>query len=165
MNNCIKTYCDKNNEKQKPKLLEIIDFATRRENLFHTRDISQDKFDEFANKLLKRKNDIEQAKNFHELITIVYNEKIPGIGHVNVYDVAEIIGESLELYPEMVYLHAGVETGAKKYFGNKYEEVIEKKDNFIVIRKKHFLPKFKKFTCDHLESALCMTNGNLDIIL
>jgi hypothetical protein len=146
-------------------LAEAIKIATDRNKLPHPRGISQTLFDEFANELSKREIEISQAQNFHELIKIVRNGKIKGIGNLNIYDVAERIGQFLKLYPEMVYLHSGTDEGAKIYFGDKYKEVAKREDGFRVIRKEHFLPKFEKYTCDELESHLCMTKGRLDEIL
>src|SRR5690554_2679896 len=177
MNSCtnITNHCKKRKNpienqaiKSLKNLSEVIKFATNRENLFntHTRGISQSLFNEFANELLKLEIEINKAQNFHELIKIVRSGKVRGIGDLNIYDIAIIIGKFRKLYPEMIYLHAGTKEGAKTYFGNqKYKKIVTKEDGFLVIKKEYFLPKFKDFSCDELESNLCVTKGNLDEIL
>lgn len=64
-------------------------------------------------KLKKREADLRAAGSFEELITIVTECTVPGIGPLTVYDAATRIGAYRRKEPKFVYLHAGTAKGAK----------------------------------------------------
>ena len=116
----------------------------------HQRRLKLDSLQLFNKTLKKRINDISKCSNFSELIFIIENCKVKGIGELACYDVAIRIGSYLGLHPEFVYLHAGTKTGLKNLMKGKL------KKKFI---KKGDLPEpFKSLdlTCHEIEDILCI---------
>ena len=72
------------------------------------RSVKQD----YAMRLKSVARHLGVCRTFHELLTWCEDRAVPGIGPVTQYDVAQRVGEYLGLYPEYVYLHAGVRLGA-----------------------------------------------------
>ena len=73
-----------------------------------------------AGAIKKVKSDLEKCKNFDELhdliastISNVQPKKPRRIGHLTIYDIALRIGWNLKKSPDVVYLHAGTQIGAK----------------------------------------------------
>lgn len=70
--------------------------------------------EEYANRLREFKRTLARPDlNFEELLGLAEHCRIKGIGPVTTYDVAVRLGAYLEVYPERLYLHAGVTEGAR----------------------------------------------------
>jgi len=121
----------------------------------HQRRIYKDVYPNFQKNLINVKEKINNAKNFDELITIIFKHKPFGVGELFCYDVALRIGYKLNKLPEKIYIHAGTRTGLEKLLNRKiYEETIYK----------HKLPEpfcSCKLTPDQLEDFLCIYKKNL----
>jgi hypothetical protein len=63
--------------------------------------------------LVKRLPRLVASETFGHLYYMLWNYRTPGIGPTTVYDVATRFGAYLELRPERIYLHAGVNMGLK----------------------------------------------------
>jgi len=116
----------------------------------HQRRLKSDSLQLFNETLKKRINDISKCSNFSELIFIMENCKVKGIGELACYDVAIRIGCYLGLQPDFVYLHAGTRKGLQNLMKNKV------KIKFI---KKEDLPepfKSSDLTCHEIEDILCI---------
>lgn len=61
--------------------------------------------------VLKRINDVREAKTFDDILSIVLNCRIKGFGELAVYDTAIRIGSFLNIEPSKVYIHAGARKG------------------------------------------------------
>lgn len=71
---------------------------------------------EQARKVLQRQDDeITACKSFDELLTLIEDRtsSIDRFGVLAVYDTSLRLGAHLDLYPEVVYLHAGTKQGCK----------------------------------------------------
>jgi len=100
------------------------------------------------------KADLLHAKSFDELHVIVTSTigPISGIGELTIYDTAHRIGAFLGLRPELVYLHAGVRSGAKA-LGLDYQAAKLPMNLF---------PKaFHKLLPEQVEDCLCICKEDL----
>ena len=112
--------------------------------------------EKFAVQLIDKADDIKNCTSFEELLKKIELYKTHGIGTLAVYDTAERIGAYLELYPEKVYLHAGVKVGAEKILGKKLSEKFLRKED---------LPEVFQQTdlhCGAIEDILCMYKESFD---
>jgi len=93
--------------------------------------------------------DIQNVKNFEELHYIVNEiQAVPRIGPLAVYDISERIGWYLDVYPEVIYLHAGVTNGVRAMkisLGNKKH-----------ISKEVFPVSFQCLKPAEIENILCV---------
>ncbi|HLU90862.1 MAG TPA: hypothetical protein VKZ51_13570 [Cyclobacteriaceae bacterium] len=83
----------------------------------HQRRLKKINLEKFAANLLDKKNEIQTATSFGELIEIVVKCRVKGIGELACNDTAERIGAKIRLSPDKVYLHAGTRKGAEKILG------------------------------------------------
>ena len=114
----------------------------------HQRRLTKVTLNEFKTKLLAKQKEIEKAETFEELLNLVENCRIKGIGELTCYDTAKRIGAKLNIYPAKVYLHAGTRIGAKAF--------IKTKDKYI---DRSVLPApfhDKELTDDNIEDILCI---------
>ncbi|MEM6684875.1 MAG: hypothetical protein AAF617_03680 [Bacteroidota bacterium] len=112
--------------------------------------------EKFAVQLVDKADEIRKCTSFDELLDKVQRYKINGIGILTVYDTAERIGAYLDVYPDKIYLHAGVKVGAEKVLGMPLnKEFIHKED----------LPEaFQQpdLHCGAIEDILCMYKDSFD---
>lgn len=85
----------------------------------HQRRLKKLNLEKFAANLVDNIKKIEDALTFDELLKIVENCKIKGVGELACYDTANRIGAKLGLSPELIYLHAGTKKGAEKLLGKR----------------------------------------------
>ncbi len=110
--------------KNQEKLDDAIVYAALAENHLGKRNNHQKRrkklnLEKFAANLVDIKPEIQKAKSFDELLLIIENCKIKGIGPLTCYDTAQRIGAKIKLFPEHIYLHAGTKTGAEKLLGKR----------------------------------------------
>lgn len=81
----------------------------------HQRRIPSASLAEANRRLQLRAADIQKCRCFTDLHALVEEEigSIHMIGALTVYDVAHRIGARVELEPDVIYLHAGTEEGAR----------------------------------------------------
>ena len=81
----------------------------------HQRRIIQPALNESARRLLDVQDKIKMCRNFEDLRGFVDRKigDVWGIGTLTIYDISLRIGAKLGLYPQAVYLHRGVISGAK----------------------------------------------------
>lgn len=80
----------------------------------HQRRIKKETLIQYRNNILALETEFCHCKNFDEIHKLFFGAKIKGIGPLTVYDVSFRVGACFEMYPEVVYLHAGTEEGAIK---------------------------------------------------
>ncbi len=116
----------------------------------HQRRLKKQTLEELETNLLLRIDDISSTKKFSQLLQIIEECKVKGIGALTCYDVANRIGNRLKLQPEVVYLHAGTKKGIENLLGNKIKQRSIKKNE---------LPEpFKSYglSCHEIEDILCI---------
>ena len=120
--------------KNQEKLEDAIVYAALAENHLGKRNNHQKRrkkinLEKFAANLVDKKSEIQRANSFDELLIIVENCKISGIGPLTCYDTTQRIGAKIKLFPEHIYLHAGTKIGAEKLFGKRLKvKFIDKTD-------------------------------------
>ena len=70
---------------------------------------------------MDRKSEIQKGVLFDELLIIVENCKIKGIGKLACYDTVQRIGANINFFLNK-YLHAGTNTGAEIILGKRLEK-------------------------------------------
>ncbi len=100
-------------------LTEAIEYATGAVGKVpdHQRRVGREILKRACNRLLRHKEQIEACKSFADLIGLIkrHTADIHRFGKLAVYDTACRLGlyRRLNLSPEVVYLHAGTQRGAK----------------------------------------------------
>ena len=81
----------------------------------HQRRVGREVLQEACKRLLLYTDEIQACKSFAKLLDLVeqYTANIQRFGRLAVYDTANRLGIYLHLDPEVVYLHAGTQKGAK----------------------------------------------------
>jgi hypothetical protein len=141
---------------KKIELAEIIEKASLAINPdgkkhAHQRRLTKFTLNNFKNNLLTKETEIEKIKTFEELLNLVENCRIKGIGELACYDTAKRIGAKFNIYPTKVYLHAGTRIGAKAFI-----PTLTMKDKYI---DRSILPDpfhDKELTDDNIEDILCI---------
>jgi hypothetical protein len=127
----------------------------------HQWRLSNDLLKDFAKELIKVKDKMNNAKDFHELFELVNEKKIKGIKDMTVYDVTLRIGEYLKKKPDRIYLHAGTKEGIKELFKiMDLNELLVKRKSIY----KNELPEpFRscKLTPSQLEDFFCIYKDEL----
>lgn len=106
----------------------------------HQSRIPIDKLQSYGDEILLWEKSIINCENFDDILEIVSNIKIKGIGILTKYDVAYRIGEKLKIFPDKVYLHAGTKQGAlqlgliKKYSRKRYLTCNELPEWLLVLK-------------------------------
>ena len=116
----------------------------------HQRRVGRIKLSEFADQLKLRYDAIKKVKSFDQLLSIIEQIKLDGIGELTFYDTATRIGAFLNLFPYRIYLHTGTRVGATNLIGNVRGR------KFISLDE---LPKeFKRYglTASEFEDILCI---------
>ena len=124
--------------------------------LNHQRRIPKAVLDTWAESLLARRRQILGTKTFEALHNILSEAaaNVHGIGPLTVYDTATRIGVFLRREPERVYVHAGVEQGAKA-LGFRSRKSISPDE----------LPgAFRRLSADEMEDCLCIYKRQLAAI-
>lgn len=80
----------------------------------HQRRINPNILKEFAQKVLEKETELENAKSFDDIYTIIKSCKIYKIGRLAIYDTAIRIAYLKGLEPTEVYLQQGASWGAHK---------------------------------------------------
>jgi hypothetical protein len=106
--------------RQQPTLEAAVENAALAKNRVgkrhsHQRRLKKVALEEAKNSLLRNLEVISRSRDFDELFTMVERivEPINGIGELYVYDTSLHIGAKMNLYPTLVYLHAGTRIGAQ----------------------------------------------------
>jgi hypothetical protein len=112
--------------------------------------------EKFAVALVDKADDIKQSTSFDELLAKIELYKTHGIGTLTVYDTAERIGVFMNIFPDKIYLHAGVKVGAEKILGRKLQEKY--------ILKEHLPRLFQQsdLHCGAIEDILCLYKDVFD---
>ena len=80
----------------------------------HQRRINPNILKEFAQKVLEKETELENAKSFDDIYTIIKSCKIYKIGRLAIYDTAIRVAYLKGLEPTEVYLQQGASWGAHK---------------------------------------------------
>jgi len=138
-------------QKSLKKVIEIACLSTDENGKRHRHQnrISKNNLLEFYDNVKKQINKIRNVNDFDELILIIRDQRIVGIGELTIYDVAHRIGLFLNILPDKIYLHCGTRTGAKLILGKISTKTILKSD----------LPeplKSSDLECWELEDLFCI---------
>lgn len=141
--------------KNQDKLEDAIFYAALAENHLgrrngHQRRLKKIILKKFAANLNDKKDEIQNSKTFDELLRIVENCKLKGIGELACYDTANRIGAKLGLTPDVIYLHAGTKKGAEKILGTRLTQKYLRKDELPIIFQNSDL------TSAEIEDILCI---------
>jgi hypothetical protein len=118
----------------------------------HQRRIKKVVLEDVTNKLKLQVEEIKDCSTFSELYEIVRGCKCTGFGELSAYDCTFRIGAYLGLYPDKVYLHAGVLKGAKNL-------ALNCKRGYIL---REHLPKcFQALTEYEIEDLMCIYKAEL----
>jgi len=127
----------------------------------------------FADNLVQDIDLIEQSKSFSDLLDIVSNARINGIGALTIYDTAHRIGAKLGVFPDYVYLHRGTLFGAISLFKQKEVRNLLKLEGSIKhvavnkltekLSKKDFPKIFHSLECFEIEDILCIYKKYFDL--
>ena len=99
------------------------------------------------------RSEIVKSKSFSELYDVVSAIKmLPRIGALAAYDISERIGWFLKLYPNEVYLHAGVREGAAAIGLSIRSQILPKAS---------FPKSFQQLSPSEIETILCVYKANL----
>lgn len=74
---------------------------------------------QFADHLKSFEKELNQARDFDELLNIIYDNRTFQIGPLTAYDIAERLGIYLGKIPNKVYLHCGAKEGAIRLLGQR----------------------------------------------
>ncbi len=116
----------------------------------HQRRLKTENLKKFNDNLLAKNKDVLKVKNFSELLKIIEDCKVKGIGDLACYDVANRIGCYFGKHPEFVYLHAGTKKGFEKLLK------VKAKNKFL---NKGDLPepfRSSDLDCHAIEDILCI---------
>jgi hypothetical protein len=144
---------------QQPSLDAVIEKAAlainrKGKRYSHQRRLKKAALKQALRALLDESGAIEQTHNFDDLFKLIGAavKPIPGIGELYVYDTSLRIGAKLNLFPTMVYLHAGTRRGARALGLNDSEATL----------KVSALPKeFRILEPHELEDLLCIFKDEL----
>ncbi len=81
----------------------------------HQRRVGRETLKKACKRLLRHKDELKACQSFSDLLNLIkqHTADIPRFGKLAVYDTACRLGIYLGLCPEVVYLHAGTQKGAK----------------------------------------------------
>ncbi len=125
----------------------------------HQRRIKKFLLNESATKLLGIQDKIKMCRDFEDLRSLVDNTiRVKGIGDLTIYDISLRIGAKLGLYPQAIYLQAGVISGAKAL------GIYHKRESIPIkhIRIEHIpKPISSRLEPHEIEDFLCICKGEL----
>lgn len=138
-------------QKSLKKVIQIACLSTEENGKRHRHQnrISKTNLFEFHDNVRKQISKIRNVNDFDELIMIIRDQRIVGIGELAIYDVAHRIGLFLNILPGKVYLHCGTRKGAKLILGKISTKTVFKSD----------LPeplKSSDLECWELEDLFCL---------
>ncbi len=116
----------------------------------HQRRLKKENLERFASNLIENIIEIQNSKTFDELLKVIENCKVKGIGVLACYDTATRIGAKLKLFPEFIYLHAGTKKGAENLLGKRLKKKYLRKDELPKIFQTRGLTPFD------IENLLCI---------
>jgi len=153
--------CDKSHEWANLELKQVIEKAALAKDCngkmySHQKRLKKVALNSFKDKLLMKQSELENVKTFEELLQIVENSKVSGIGELACYDTALWIGFNRKIYPTKIYLHAGTRIGAEKLLKRKMKEK-------FIDRGMLPYPFHDKDLKDHeIEAILCIYKDEFD---
>jgi hypothetical protein len=112
--------------------------------------------EKFAVQLVDKATEVGKSTSFDELLATIERFKTHGIGSLAVYDTAERIGAYMNIFPEKIYLHAGVKVGAEKIVGKRLQKKYLLKEEMPSIFQQADLH------CGAIEDILCMYKDVFD---
>lgn len=115
----------------------------------HQSRVSAEARKELASVLKAKQRQLRSFTDFDQLHDFIAELGVAGIGPVTMYDVATRVGAWLELSPESVYLHAGVQGGALAL------GLVVKGDKVDRIARAALPVEFMQLTADEAEDFLC----------
>jgi hypothetical protein len=124
--------------------------------LSHQRRIPQSVLAESRRRLVASLSALAQAKSFEELHETVAGviRSIEGIGELTIYDTTLRIGAKLQLEPNVVFLHAGTRTGARRLG-------LDVSRSFIPLAE--FPSPLRKLKPREIEDVLCIYKRELGV--
>ena len=90
---------------------------TRGNKHSHQRRINPKYLSMFCDRILLKKDEIKDIRNFYELFKTIQACKVKYIGELCIYDTSHRIGAFLGVLPDAIYLHNGTKIGANKILG------------------------------------------------
>jgi hypothetical protein len=106
-----------------------------------------------ASALRQLRSEIVKARNFADLYNVVSAIKmLPRLGALAVYDISERIGWFLKIFPDEVYLHAGVREGAAAIGLSVRSQTLPKA---------RFPKSFQQLSPSAIETILCVYKRDL----
>jgi hypothetical protein len=117
----------------------------------HQRRLKKENLERFASNLIDNIIEIQNSKTFDELLKVIENCKVKGVGVLACYDTATRIGAKLDLFPEVIYLHAGTKIGAQKLLGKRLRQKYLRIDELPKEFQKSSLTPFD------IENILCIS--------
>lgn len=115
----------------------------------HQRRLKKINLEAFTQSIMDRREEIETVNNFESLISVIRQQRVHGIGDLTIYDVAVRIGAYKNIWPEVIYLHAGAKIGAVALINDINGETVNRDE----------LPEeFRNspLSCFELEDILCI---------
>ena len=121
----------------------------------HQRRVGKEILTKASNRLLRYQDDVEACTAFDELLSCVEERTrdLYRYGPLAVYDTALRIGTYLDIWPQVVHLHAGTKIGCRKLG-------LETGKGFVKIEE---LPKaLRKLEPHHAENFLCIFKDSFE---
>ncbi|WP_421381720.1 hypothetical protein ACOJQI_20860 [Bacillus salacetis] len=123
--------------------------------------------DEMTIKLRESLGSLGTPASFEDIMKWVYTNRVEGFASVGVYDTALRIGIYFGIYPTMVYIHAGSETGTKNVLGNDYKTkrayYFMEDPEYLVFDPSVYPLEINKLDPYHIENFLCQKKEQLQI--
>jgi hypothetical protein len=117
----------------------------------HQKRIKSNILEDFGIKVTLIIKEIENVKTFDNLLNLINNISLNGIGPLAKYDIALRIGFYKKIYPSKIYLHAGTKKGTEILLRKKIKDKYISKETLTKI-----YPNLEKLTCAELEVYLCV---------
>ncbi|HFJ9423030.1 TPA: hypothetical protein ACGW48_004548 [Bacillus paranthracis] len=104
-------------------------------------------------------DELKRSTCFDDIITIVYELRVPKFSSLCVYDTALRIGTMFNLYPKVIYLHRGVLDGIINLMGktelSKYIKYFLEDKKYPYIKKECLPMELQVLEPHHIENFLC----------
>ena len=113
-------------------------------------------------------NELKRCKTFDDIMVIVYTLKIKNFNSLSVYDTSLRLGAIFNLYPKVIYLHAGATEGAVKLLGketyNKNTKYFIDDQSYPYVEKSIFPEELQILEPYHIENFLCIEKERIHSI-